>query len=233
MEWSRVHAPRPSSSTSGGQSGGSSEAVEAEGGVVLAIAVEEPSLDALILVKARKSALEVHERHLECYVSSRGHEYGIREKDYGLPSSPSTTPFGYFGAAASLSCWSGFCDRFSLLLTALAKNLSILWKQHVRHKTTDFPVVFSGRLTSSSSSNLHMGRSTDTSTPYHCSKPRAEADHIVLMTVYTRTPCAIQAILAATSVLVNNHTLLVEVQDSMSKGGTTRYTQDTHTTVNY
>lgn len=66
IEWSKVHAPRPSSSTSGGQSGGRSrDAVEAEGGVDLAVVVEEPSFDALFLVKARKSALEVHERHLE------------------------------------------------------------------------------------------------------------------------------------------------------------------------
>lgn len=173
IEWSKVHAPRPSSSTSGGQSGGSSDAVEAEGGVVLAIAVEAPSVDALILVKARKSALEVHERHLEWYVSSRQHEYGICEKDYGLPSSPSTTPFGYFGAAASPLCWSGFCDPFLLLLTASAKNLSMLWKQHVRHKrhrTSQWFFFISGRLTSSPSSNLHMGRSTDTTAGYHALK---------------------------------------------------------------
>ena len=39
--------------------------MEAKGGVDFAVVAEDPSLDALILVKARKSALEVHERHLE------------------------------------------------------------------------------------------------------------------------------------------------------------------------
>lgn len=43
--------------------------MEAEGGVDFAVVVEDISLDALILVKARKSALEVHERHLN-HVSS-------------------------------------------------------------------------------------------------------------------------------------------------------------------
>ena len=65
MECSKVHAPRPSSSTSGGQSaGGSRDAVEADGGIDFAVAAGDPSFDALFLVKARKSALEVHERHL-------------------------------------------------------------------------------------------------------------------------------------------------------------------------
>lgn len=52
----------------------------------------------------------------------------------------------------------------------------------------------------------------------------------MLMTV---EPCATQAILAATWIFVNNPTLLVDVQDSMSKGATTSYSQDTHISVDY
>lgn len=59
---------RPSSSTSGGQSGGGArEAVETEGGVDVAVVVDDLSLAILFFMRAAQSAEEVQERHLESF----------------------------------------------------------------------------------------------------------------------------------------------------------------------
>ena len=151
MVWSSVQVPRPRVSTSAGQSAAgpalAAAAVVAAIAAAAAVPAEPPPDEGVLsvdLVWFAHDANEVHDRHLcilwlahsPCEVKE---VYGMlcprQTNTYGLPSLPSTTPFGIlFGASTTAAGCSGctsvgmdVCYRRQVLKGLLHKSTLFCW----------------------------------------------------------------------------------------------------------